>query len=76
MWKGRQEIENGKWKKYENKQRTFFSFFSFHFLKPLKFAWSVPKWKISTGKKHILRREKIGKSDFAPSEKYSFYASD
>ena len=45
---------------YENERRIFFSLFlflfiylfiAFHFLKPLKFVWGVPKWKISTGKK-------------------------
>ena len=48
--------------RYENEQRTYFSFFfSFkktfffacHFLKPLKFVWGVPTWKFP--------REKIGK---------------
>ena len=55
--------------------RGFF-FFAFNFLKPLNSVWGVPKWKISSGKKHISRREKIRKSDFAPSEKYSCYATD
>ena len=32
----------GEIERYENEQqRTFF----FHFLKPLKFVWGVPKWK-------------------------------
>ena len=49
--------------------------FAFYFLKPLKFVWDVPKWKIATGKKHISRREKIGTIEFAPSENYSSYAT-
>ena len=32
----------------------------------MKFVWGL----FFTGKKHISRHEKIGKSDFTPSEKY------
>ena len=46
-----------------------------HFLKLLNFVWGLPKWAIFVGKKHISRLEKIRKSDFAPSEKYSSYAT-
>ena len=74
--KAKRRIAKGKskGKKYENEKKTFFSF-AFHFLKPQKFVWGVPKWKTSTGKKHISRRERIWTSDFAPSEKYSSYAT-
>ena len=51
----------------------FFFFFACHFFKPLKFVWGLPKWAVFTGKKHISRWEKIRKSDFSPSEKYSSY---
>ena len=84
--KGRREIIKGRGRSIKmSMQRTsfsflfffFFFFFACHFLKPQEFVWGVPKskWKISTEKKHISRREKIGKSDFAPSEKYSSYAT-
>ena len=56
-----QNAKKGRWK--------FFLLFSFHFSKPLKFVFCLPKWEISTGKK-------IRKNDFVPSEKYSSYAPD
>ena len=43
--------------------------FCLHFWKPLKFGWGLPKWKLSTGKRSILRWEKTRESDFAPREK-------
>ena len=74
--KGRWEIKNERGGRSMKMSRGLFFFFALHFLKPLKFVWGVPKWKISTGKKHIScrekhisRREKIGKSDFAPPPK-------
>ena len=39
------------------------------------FGGGLPKWKVSTGKKHFTPAGKIGKSYFAPSEKYSSYAT-
>ena len=72
--KGKAENLKRKWKKCENERVTFYlliySFFYFFvclfvfvfcfllFEKPLKFVWGVPKWKISTGKKHISHPEK------------------
>ena len=59
----KKEREGGKLKmEGGTAQRTFFFFFFFavHFSKPLKFVWGVPKWKISTGKKHISCRENSG----------------
>ena len=53
----------------------FFFFFAWHFLKPLKFVWVLPKRKFLPGENSISRREKIRKSNFAPPKKYSFYAS-
>ena len=71
----RKEVKIWKWKgkRYENEQRTFF-FFPPHFLKSPKFVWGLPEWTIFTGKNHISRRQKIGKTEFAPSEKYSSFA--
>ena len=43
------------------------------FSKTSEMCFSLPKWEFSTGKKH-LRREKIKKNDFAPSENYSSFA--
>ena len=54
----------------------FFKFFACHFLEPLKFVWGLPKWIMITGKNHILYQEKIGETDFTPSEKCSSYAFD
>ena len=51
----------------------FFFFFCFSLLKTTEICFRLPKWKFSTGK-NILRREKIRKNDFAPSEKYACYA--
>ena len=61
-WKIGMEGGNHVWKWAED---PFFPF-SFHFLKPLKFVCGLRKWIILTGKKHISRREKIGKSDLTP----------
>ena len=36
-------------------------------------CFCLPKWKFLPGKS-VLSREKIGKSDLVPSEKYSYYA--
>ena len=56
----------------------FFSFYLFIFFCLLLFATNelgLPKWTIFTWKNHISRREKIGKTDFAPPQKkYSSYA--
>ena len=41
-----------------------FCFFADHFLKPLKFVWGLPKWKLLLGKKSILHQEKSGKVTF------------
>ena len=49
----------------------FFCIFAGHFLKPLQFVWGLPKWTIFTGKNHISHWEKIRKTYFAPSKKYS-----
>ena len=77
------KVENWKWKgkKYENEERTFFFsllllLFACHFLKPLKFVLSVPKWKFLPGKS-ISCWEKIRKSDFAapPRKKYSSHTT-
>ena len=57
-------------------RRDFFFLFALHFLKPLKFVWGVPKWKIFYREKAYFPPGKIGKSDFAASEKYSSYASE
>ena len=52
--RGKEKREKGKWKGKEGKileenlklkEERFFFFLSFHFLKPLKFVWGVPKWK-------------------------------
>ena len=58
----------------------FFFFFFFFFFSPLKttdicFFWSNKNGNFLPGK-NILRREKIRKNDFAPSEKYACYAPD
>ena len=53
-----------------------FFFFAFHFSKPLKFVFGLPKCEFSTGKKAFHTGKKIRKNDFAPSEKYYSYASD
>ena len=79
IWKGRggklkMEWKNGRGKVWRRAE-DFFFFFACHFLKPLKFVWGLPKWTIFTKKKHISRREKFGKSDFAPLEKHFSYAT-
>ena len=62
----------------------FFFFFAFHFLKQLKFVLGLSKGnflpektktKTKTKTFHDSGRKKIRKSDFAPSEKYSSYAT-
>ena len=67
------KMEEGKVTKWvEDLFFFFFKFYlAFHFSKPLKFVLGWPKWEFSTWKKHI----KPGKNYFAPSEKYSSYAS-
>ena len=40
---------------------SFFFFFAFHFSKPLKFVLGLPKWVVSTGKKHFTQGKKSGK---------------
>ena len=74
--KGRWVIENtrGKCYKWREVFFFFFFFFAFHFSKPLKFVFRLPKWKLSTGKKHFTP-EKNQESDFSPSEKDSSYGS-
>ena len=51
----------------------FFFFFAFHFSKPMKFVLGLPKGEFLPGKS-IHTGKKFKKNDFAPSEKYSFYA--
>ena len=41
----------------------------------LKFVLGLPKWEFCSGKKHFTPGNQIRKNDFAPSEKYSSYAS-
>ena len=61
------------WKKA--KLRTFFFFFfACHFQKTTETFKGSSKREISTGKPLKSRGEKIGKSDFAPLEKFSCYA--
>ena len=40
-------------------------FLAFHYLKPLKFAWALSKWKFLQGKS-ISRPEKSGKVNLHP----------
>ena len=70
---GRWKIENGRRKNYQIGEDFFF--FPFHFSKRLKIVLGLPKWEFSTGKSISRREKKIRKNDFAPSEKYSSYAS-
>ena len=72
--RGKEKRENGEEKK-ENQKREGGKVtkwgedhFFFHFSKPPKFVWGLPKQEFSTG-------EKIRKNYFAPSEKYSSYTS-
>ena len=65
--------ENGKFEmegeKLQNEKRTIFFFFFFllfHFSKPLKFVLGLPKWELSTGKKHFSSRKKSGKTTLPP----------
>ena len=57
----------------------FFFFFACQILKPLKFEWGLWKWTIFLfflqGKVIFHAGKKIGKTHFAPSEKYSSYAT-
>ena len=52
------KVENWMCKSYKMREKTFFFFFFFfftsHFSKPLKFDLGLPKWKFSTGKKHLV----------------------
>ena len=71
------EGKTWKWKEVKvQKWGEDFFFFAFHFSfsKWLKFVSSLPKWKFSTGKKHLTLAKKSGKNDLAPSEKFSCYA--
>ena len=53
-----------------------FCFFAFHFfLKPLKFVWVYQKGNFYL-EKACHAGKKIRQSDFAPSKKYSSYATD
>ena len=68
---------NGRWKSYKMRRPSFFFFFFFFcFSKPLKFVLGLPKWKVSTGKKHFMAGKKLRKNNFAPSEQYSCYAPE
>ena len=74
----KEERENGggrkvwKWKWAEN---FFFFFFYLSLFETTEICLGLPKWTIFTWKIHISPREKIGKTDFATSEKYSSHAS-
>ena len=43
-------------------------FVCFHFLKPLKFVWGLPKWTIFTGKSIFHPGKKLGKVTLSPWE--------
>ena len=55
------KIENGRRKSYEMKTFFFFFFFCLSLFKPLKFVLGLPKWKLSTWKKHFTPGKKSGK---------------
>ena len=69
--------KNWKWKekRYENEQRTFF-FNCFSLFETTKICLGCTKMDNFYWGNHISHREKIGKTDFAPSEKYFSYAPD
>ena len=71
--KGKEEM--GEEKKGNRKREGGKLTMAFQFSKPLKFVLGLPKWEFSNGKKHFIPGNKIRKTDFAPSEKYSSYAS-
>ena len=62
---------------YENEHRTFFFFFfsCLSLFETTEICLGCTRKEISTGKRSILHREKIGKSDFAAPEIYFSYAS-
>ena len=81
VWKGGGGTLKKEGEKVWKWAEDFFFFLACYYLKPLNFkllnfVWGLPNWTILIGKNHILRREKIGKTDFVPSEKYSSYATD
>ena len=68
--------ENGRWTSYklQNEERTFFFFlffvlFCFVLFLLLTFVLGLPKWKVSTGKKHFTPG-KNRKNDFAPQKNF------
>ena len=79
---GRWKIENGRMEKFQNEERTFFSFFvclfvcllvclffAFHFSKTTKICFGCTKVEIFYPEKGFHPGKKIRKNDFAPSEK-------
>ena len=63
--------ENGRREKLKNEERTFFFFFfAFHFSKRLKFVLGLPKWKFSTGKRHVTLGKKSGKMILPPQKNF------
>ena len=69
-------MENWKWKEGKFQNVFFLFFFCFSLFKTMKISFGATKWKFFTGKKDIMPGKKLGKIDFAPSEKNSCYARD
>ena len=72
---GEEKKENcKKWKEgklqNEMRRRPIFFFFAFHFSKQLKFVLGLPKWKISTRKKHFKAGKKSGKMTLPPQKNF------
>ena len=58
----------------ENEEKTVKNEKAFTFRNPLKLFRGQPKWKFLPRKKNKITPGKIGKSDFAPPEKFPCYA--
>ena len=53
-----------------------FFFFCLSLFETTEFVWGLPMWTIFTMKNNISCREKMGKTDFTPTEKYSSYSTE
>ena len=71
------KVKNWKWKeeKLQNEERTPFFFFCFSFFKMTEICFGFTKMEIFYWEKAFYAWKKIRKNDFAPSEKFSCYAS-
>ena len=70
------KVENWKWKEEKLQNEEWTSPPPLSTFQTTEICFGSTKWEFSTGKKAFHAGKKISKNDFAPSEKYSCYASD